>query len=247
MNIDVIATIILILIIIYFFVTERKRRNKRKKYKFLGLQDGWRDQLPKYDSYSETGAHEGTVRVTDYRGPPHSSHSSQSPTSNSSSPYSPYDYKPLFQKPKRKKKINKHEERCRVIFQNIFHVPFSSIRPEWLKNPVTGRNLELDGFNPDIVTPVGKGLAFEYDGHQHSAYKPHFHRGGVDDFKYQVKKDTFKDLKCKERGVLLVRIPHFVDYYDLDRFIAEKLQKMGVGQSGGSSGYASKYRPGMYA
>lgn len=219
MNIDVIATIILVLVILYFVFTERK---KKSKYKFQGLQKDWRNHLPKYDHYSETGDHEGTVKVT----------------KNFND-----EYKPLFQKPKRKKKINKHEERCREIFQNIFRTAFVSTRPDWLKNPVTNRNLELDGFAPDIETPVGKGLAFEYDGEQHSKYNTHFHND-VSDFKYQVKKDTYKDLKCKERGILLVRIPHFVDYYDLDRYITEKLKKMGVfpGNNLNQNGYSSRYR-----
>lgn len=218
MNIDVIAAIILILIILYFIFSERK---KKKKYKFYGLQKDWRERLPKYDHYSETGNHEGRVTIKD------------NPLDN--------EYTPLFKKPKRKKRVNKHEEKCRLIFQNIFRAPFRSIRPDWLKNPVTKRNLELDGFNGDIETPVGKGLAFEYDGKQHSEHSPHFHNS-VDDFKYQVKKDTYKDLKCKEKGILLVRIPHFVDYDDLDRYITEKLKKMGV--------FPGQHRPisrGLYA
>lgn len=206
-NIDFLVTLVLIGIIIYFVFSERRKKRK-KKYKFYGLQDGWREGLPKYDSYSETGNHHGTVRVTEDVDS---------------------EYKPLFKRPKKKKKENKHEERCREIFQNIYRAPFKSVRPDWLRNPVKGgRNLELDGFNENIPTPLGRGLAFEYDGRQHGEYIPHFHRNGVNDFKYQVKKDTYKDLKCKERGVMLVRIPHFVDYYDLDRYIGDRLKKLGV-------------------
>lgn len=219
-NIDFLVTVVLIVIIIYFLVTERNKK-KKKKYKFYGLQDGWKDRLPKYDSYSDTGAHEGTVKIET-------------------------EYKPLFQRPKKKKKKNKHEERCREIFENIYRAPFKSIRPDWLRNPVKGgRNLELDGYNETIPTPLGRGLAFEYDGHQHSKYIPHFHRNGVDDFKYQVKKDTYKDLKCKERGVLLVRIPHFVDYNDLDRYIGEKLRKLNVFPRGQTSYRTPMPRQGM--
>jgi len=128
----------------------------------------------------------------------------------------------------RKRKLNKHEEECRRIFQDIFGVRFKSVRPKWLKNPVTKRNLELDGYNPSLATPIGKGLAFEYDGEQHSKFNPHFHTSGVDEFKYQVKKDEWKDMKCKERGVMLVRIPHFVAFQDLDRYIREELKRLRV-------------------
>jgi hypothetical protein len=130
---------------------------------------------------------------------------------------------------KKKKKRYKHQERCREIFEQIFHTPFKSVRPDWLKNPVSGgHNLELDGFAPDIRTPIGRGLAFEYDGAQHSKYIPRFHPNGPDDFIYQVKKDSLKDLRCKEQGVMLIRIPHFVDYSDLERYIRQKLSRAGM-------------------
>lgn len=119
---------------------------------------------------------------------------------------------------------NKHEEKCREIFQRIFGCRFEKVRPDWLKNPVTGRCLELDGFNPDIYTYLGKGLAFEYDGMQHAAYVPRFH-SSIDDFIYSTKKDSYKDSKCKQKGILLIRIPYYVQYHDLERFIRLKLNK----------------------
>lgn len=131
-------------------------------------------------------------------------------------------------KPKKKKKsqsYNKHENRCREIFENIFNQKFKSVRPDWLKNPVTEKNLEIDGYCDHIETDIGIGLGYEYDGKQHSSYVPHFHKGGLDEFKYQMKKDEWKDLACKKRGVLLIRIPHFVDYNDLERYIKNKLKK----------------------
>jgi hypothetical protein len=125
-------------------------------------------------------------------------------------------------------KLNKHEEECRRIFQELYGKRFKSVRPEWLRNPVTGKNLELDGFCPDIETSKGVGLAFEYDGEQHSKFNSHFHRGGPDEFVYQVKKDTWKDMKCKERGVTLIRIPHFVAFTDLRRYIIHELERQKV-------------------
>ena len=129
-----------------------------------------------------------------------------------------------FKQPKQQQ-FNKSEERCREIFQQMFGVKFKSVRPSFLKNPVTGKNLELDGFNPDIRTPLGKGLAFEYDGEQHSKYNRHFHRSGESEFQYQVKKDEYKDVRCREEGILLIRIPHYIAYGDLERFIHTKVRK----------------------
>lgn len=131
------------------------------------------------------------------------------------------------EKKEKHRKINKHEERCREIFESIFSTPFKSTRPKWLKNPATGQNLELDGFSPNISTSTGKGLAFEYDGVQHSKYTKHFHKNGPKEFIYQTKKDTWKDLRCKEEGVMLIRIPHFVAFQDLERYIKQKLRTCG--------------------
>jgi len=128
----------------------------------------------------------------------------------------------------KKPKLNKHEEECRRIFQELYGKKFKSVRPDWLRNPVTGKNLELDGYCPDIETLKGIGLAFEYDGEQHSKFNSHFHKNGHDEFIYQVKKDTWKDLKCKEKGVTLVRIPHFVAFTDLRRYIIHELERQKV-------------------
>ena len=57
-----------------------------------------------------------------------------------------------------------YEEKCRKIFQELFKKEFKSVRPDWLKNPWTYQNLELDGYNPDIVTPSKFRRVFErYD------------------------------------------------------------------------------------
>lgn len=133
----------------------------------------------------------------------------------------------LIKKKKKKRRVHKSEEKCREVFERIFRARFKSVRPDWLKNPVTGQNLELDGYNEDIRTPLGKGLAFEYDGEQHAKYNKHFHRNGPNEFMYQVKKDSWKDIRCKEKGVLLVRIPHFVVYHDIERYIQQKLITLG--------------------
>ena len=155
----------------------------------------------------------------------------------------------LTSQPKKSKKIkkspklNKHEEECRRIFQEIFNTKFTSVRPGWLKNPVTNKNLELDGYAPDISTPLGKGLAFEYDGEQHAKFNSHFHKAGPDEFVYQVKKDSWKDLKCKEKGIMLIRIPHMVAFQDLRRYITTELERQKV-EIPLSRGTFSSYTPG---
>lgn len=124
------------------------------------------------------------------------------------------------------KRINKHEERCREIFEGLFKQPFPSRRPDFLKNPTTGRNLELDGWcTKSFFKMYPNGIAFEYDGEQHAKYSPYFHKS-VKDFEYQVHRDKYKDAVCHQKGILLIRIPHFVAYSDLERYIKVKIKNI---------------------
>ena len=125
-------------------------------------------------------------------------------------------------KPIKSNRYNKYEERCREILERIFRRKFPSVRPDFLKNPGTGRNLELDGYCSSIGTPYGHGLAFEYDGIQHAKYTPRFH-ASPKHFAGQVQRDRFKTERCRRQGIVLIRIPHYIAYHDLDRFIRQKL------------------------
>lgn len=128
----------------------------------------------------------------------------------------------LRQRKPKKPKVFKMQERCREIFQEIFDKPFPSVRPDFLKNPTTGENLELDGYCEPLK------LAFEYDGVQHSSYNPYFHKRGAIDFKYQLLKDDFKSKKAKLEGITLVRIPHYIHRDNLKPFILRRLKELGV-------------------
>jgi len=72
------------------------------------------------------------------------------------------------------KDVYKDEKECRVIFEKITGCKFPSKRPNFLKNPKTGFNLELDGYCEELK------LAFEYDGEQHFSSG---HWGGNDSFR----------------------------------------------------------------
>ena len=199
LNIDTICIFVLFIVVAYFIFKERK-----KKYKFYGVDT---------DTIYKVAKGEYPDHIEDVN-----------PFYLKDAEKHGYWGKVYEPKIKKKPKINKHEERCREIFQGIYGKKFKSVRPGWLKNPATGKNLELDGFCEDIRTPIGKGLAFEYDGVQHSKFNNHFHKNGEKEFIYQVKKDEFKTLMCKKKGVMLIRIPHFVPYDDLERYITNKLR-----------------------
>jgi hypothetical protein len=105
------------------------------------------------------------------------------------------------------------EEITRAWFEHRFGVPFNSVRPDWLLNIETGRNLELDGYNEELA------LAFEVQGRQHYEYVPHFHKNGVSDLQKQLKHDKQKLLACEKRGIRLVVVPPLSDEDAIHAFL----------------------------
>lgn len=105
--------------------------------------------------------------------------------------------------PKRNSKhiTSKFEEKCRVILENHYGVKFKPIRPNWLKNPKTNSNLELDGYNKKLK------IAFEANGIQHYKYDSHFH-SSRQDFIDQQYRDRLKAKLCKKKGIHLIVIPY---------------------------------------
>ena len=93
------------------------------------------------------------------------------------------------------------EDRCRAFIKRMTGLDFRRVRPAWLRNPQTGRALELDMFSA-----VPRPIAFEFDGQQHTRYTPFYH-GTVRAFEEAQQRDRLKDRMCREHGVELVRIP----------------------------------------
>jgi hypothetical protein len=114
------------------------------------------------------------------------------------------------------------EEKCRAIFENFFNVPFKKCRPNWLKNKETGSNLELDGFNPNIISPVGKGVAFEYNGSQHYVFQPKYHKN-IKEFEDMQRRDLLKEELCIKHGVILIKIPYTLTDDELEKYIKKKI------------------------
>lgn len=116
---------------------------------------------------------------------------------------------------------SRSEKLTREIFERIMSVEFPTIRPDFLKNPKTGYNLELDGYNENLK------LAFEYNGEQHYKFKKYFH-DTEDAFKIQREHDEFKYKKCVELGITIISIPYTFNCYDpkkLENFIKDELIK----------------------
>ena len=119
-------------------------------------------------------------------------------------------------KPSRKECKKKHENRCREILENIYYPhTFPSVRPDFLKNPSTGKNLEIDCYNHILR------IGLEYQGKQHTSYMPYFH-SSIQDFEYQVHKDKYKKMQCQRMGIKMIYVPHTVKYDDLFIYIQWK-------------------------
>lgn len=118
---------------------------------------------------------------------------------------------------KKKKNYRKNEDKCRNIVEDIFERPFPSMRPDFLKNPETGRNLECDLMNPDLK------ICIERHGEQHYKHVDHFHT--KHDFKKQLERDQLKEKLLAMNGYKLYKIPYTVHYDVLDKYILEMLRK----------------------
>jgi hypothetical protein len=121
-----------------------------------------------------------------------------------------------------KKKIteSKGEIECRRVLEEIFRKPFNKARPNFLRNPVTGGNfnLELDCYNKDLR------IAAEYNGIQHSKFVPFFHKN-YEAFLNQKYRDDMKRRICKEQNIILIEVPHTVKIENIERFIKDVLKQ----------------------
>ncbi len=95
------------------------------------------------------------------------------------------------------------EEVCRSYFELIFRTKFLKKSPDWLRNPITGRKMHLDGYNEKLK------LAFEYNGPQHYEFTRPYHKTHQD-LIYQQRRDALKADYCNANGILLIIIPFTV-------------------------------------
>lgn len=119
-----------------------------------------------------------------------------------------------------KNKNSKGEIECKRVMEKIFGLPFIKIRPKWLMNHKTGKNLEIDCYNPDLKIGV------EYQGAQHDHFSPHFHKT-YDNFIKQQERDELKRTKCRSYGILLIEVPYTLEVKDIENFLLQELKKNG--------------------
>jgi len=114
--------------------------------------------------------------------------------------------------PQKKRDMYKSEKKCRAIIESIFQRPFPSERPDFMKNPATGRNLECDMMNHDLK------LCFERNGEGH--YKQ---VEGFGDFEAQQQRDKIKAELLAKNGYILRVIPYTVHNDVVDQYLVDMI------------------------
>jgi hypothetical protein len=111
-------------------------------------------------------------------------------------------------------KYSEGERLCKEAAEKIYGVTFHhSVWPSWLRNPETGKPIELDLYNEDLK------IAIEYHGRQHYEYIPHFHRNGPHEYESQRRRDNYKLDICDENGVYVITVPHYLPNDKIEAWI----------------------------
>jgi len=112
--------------------------------------------------------------------------------------------------------VSRGEKMCCEIMSKIYGKPFTTVRPPWLKNPETKRNLELDCYNQDLK------IAVEYNGIQHYEW-PNFTNQSREEFQNQVRRDELKVRLCDHYGVYLITVPYTVKLDQIEDYILKHI------------------------
>ncbi len=120
----------------------------------------------------------------------------------------------------------KGQSACQQTLESIYHVPFRSIHPDWLRGE-RDRNLELDCYA--VVECRGRTIevACEYNGAQHYVYPNVWHKTR-EEYDIQQWNDGFKRRQCEERGVYLVIIPYTIPIHRIPETIRQCLDELGI-------------------
>ena len=115
--------------------------------------------------------------------------------------------------PSQARKFDSYFEECCVrAIEKIYGVPFPSIWADFIRNPETGKNLQLDGYNADLK------IGIEAQGKQHYVFPNRYHKT-FDEFIKQVRRDEYKVDACDSHGVYLITVPYNVKPEHIEAYI----------------------------
>lgn len=117
---------------------------------------------------------------------------------------------------KRRSFASNGEEEVRRVLEDHYQVKFDNCRPNFLKNPETGSNLELDCYNKELK------IAAEYQGVQHYRFPNPFHKTKKE-FIDQLYRDKIKVKLCEENNVYLIRVPYTVPFNKIKDYVMERI------------------------
>ena len=112
---------------------------------------------------------------------------------------------------------SKLEFQAKIILESIFQRSFLRVRPDFLRNDVTGQNLEIDLYNKDLK------LGVEINGDQHYSFTPFFQKN-KEAFLNQRYRDEMKKEKCQKEGITLIEVPYSVGTKNLKNYMVEQLR-----------------------
>lgn len=115
---------------------------------------------------------------------------------------------------------SKGEKISRRCLQNIYNLPFKNTRLDSIKNPDTGRSLEIDCYNPELK------LGVEYHGINHYKFIPYFHQTREKFVKSQLR-DAWKLQICNRLGITLIVVPYTCSHDKICKFIISELDRHG--------------------
>ena len=113
---------------------------------------------------------------------------------------------------------SKGEEIARRCIENIYGQEFKNVRLPDIKNPNTGRNLEIDCYNADLKIGV------EYHGIMHYQFCPYFHKT-PEDFAKAKQRDQHKQDACKQLGIALIVVPYTTSHDKICDYIKRELKR----------------------
>jgi len=125
-------------------------------------------------------------------------------------------------RPTRRSQTSSGEFRCKEFIEFFFQKSFQKIRPDFLKNPVTGENLELDLYNDELK------LAVEYNGAQHYHYNSFMHKNSKDRFQNQQYRDLIKKDLCAKEGIRLIVVPYTIETDEIAAFLFKEFKALGL-------------------
>lgn len=120
------------------------------------------------------------------------------------------------------KQFASKEDLCKQIFQQRYALKMIKTRPLFLKFKETKGRLEFDGFNQNVQTKIGRGLAFEYNGPQHY-FINYQNKYSIAKLRTIYKHDQLKQRYCKQHGIALIIIPYNINKSQIVDYIHKKM------------------------